>query len=371
MRILLAPAEFAFRASNYHITYNLVKKLNIKFHILTGRVIEKRAKRELKNAEIHELNRPLVLYPVEILIHGRKLIDQVDLIHHISPFAIGKDFNLLALQTDKQFVIGPMEIPHRFLNDELEMLKIPRFLQKLKGSKLRTSMSVKTMERCDVAIAVNRQTRKYLLNFVDKQNVKVIPLGVDTKTFRFSLVPNNHEILAVGMHIKRKGFDYLIRAMPEIVKEYPDAKLHITSRGPQTHYLKNLVKKLGLNRHVIFHGRVSDEALLKLYRRCRVFCHPSISESFSPVRLEAMATGRPVVVTTAASGANEMIENGKTGFIVPPADSDALADTILKVFSNYKLNRKIGKRAREVVEKRYDWNIVAKKYHNIYQELSQ
>jgi len=369
IKVLIAPAEFSFRAGNYHVTYNLAKRIDAKFYVLASR-IDELARGELnKKHELHELGTSLLKYPIDVLTYGRKFVSKVDLIHHMSPFAIGKDFNLLALRTDKPFVIGPMEIPHKFFDDEFGMFKIPMFLQKLKDSKLRTILSMKTIERCDAAIAVNRQTRKYLLDFVSKQNVKVIPLGVDTKTFRFSPVPNNHDILAVGMHIKRKGFEYLIRAMTEIVKEYPDTKLHITSVGPQTSNLKMLVKKLGLNKHVIFHGRVSDEELLKLYRQCRVFCHPSLSEGFCHTILEAMATGRPVVSTK--TNGSEMIEDGMTGFLVPPGDNSVLADAILKVFSDYELSQKIGKRARKVVEKRYDWDVVAKKYYAIYRELMQ
>lgn len=360
MQILLAPAEFFFKPGNYHVTFNILRRVPVKFKVLCG-IVHPDVKRILQ-AEIYELGKPFSMYPFKIAFYGLRFKD-VQIIHHISPFAVGKDFNLLALQTDKPFIIGPMEIPHLFFDDEFEMFKIPKFLHGLKDSGLRTAMSVKTMERCDVAIAVNRQTKKYLLNFVDKKNIKIIPLGVDTEMFKFSPPPNNHEILTVGMHIKRKGSEYLIKAMPEIIKEYPDAMLHITSNGPQTPYLKSLVKKLGLGRYVIFHGKVSDEKLLKLYRRCRVFCHPSISESFSPVRLEAMATGRPVVATTVASGSSEMVENGKTGFLIPPKDSDAIAEAVLKLFTDYDLTCKMGRKARKIVEKRYDWNLVAEKYY--------
>ena len=369
MQILIAPAEFYFKPGNYHVTYNILKRVPAKFKVLCG-FVHPDIKKILTNSEIYEVGGPFFLYPFKIVTYGLKFVKDVQAIHHLSPFAIGKDFNLLALQTDKPFIIGPMEIPHKFFDDELEIFKIPKFLQKLKDIRLRLALSLKTMERCDVAIAVNRQTKRYLLDFIDKQNIKVIPLGVDTKMFRFSPVPNNHEILAVGMHIKRKGFEYLIEAMSEIVKDYPDAKLHMVGLGPQTQYLVHLTEKLGLSKHVIFHGRVSDEELLKLYKRCRVFCHPSLSESFSPVRLEAMAVGRPVVATTAASGSIEMIENGRTGFLVKPADVDALVNTIIKVLENYKLCKKMGKKAREIIEKRYSWDIVAKKYYKIYEELT-
>ena len=365
MKVLLAPAEFYFKPGNYHVTFNILKRVNAEFTILCGNVHPDVKK--VVRARIFELGQPFYIYPLKILRFGLKL--KTDIIHHISPFAIGKDFNLLALKTDKPFVIGPMEIPHKFFEDEARMFKIPFILKTLRDSKIREILSVKTMERCDIAITVNRATEKYLKEFVDKENVRIIPLGVDTKFFKYSTPPNNYEILAVGIHIKRKGFDYLIRTMKEIVKEYPEAKLHITSQGPQTENLKRLVKSLDLEKHVIFHGRVSDEKLLELYRNCRVFVHPSISESFSPVRLEAMAVGRPVVATTAASGADEMIKNGKTGFLIPPADEEAIVKAVLKIFDDYDLTIRMGRNARKIVEEKYDWDLIAKEYYNVYREL--
>lgn len=366
MKVLIAPAEFYFTASNYHVSYNIPKRIKAKFYIFASK-IDKKAKQNLENAKLYELNTSLLLYSAKVFFHARKLIKQVDLIHHISPFAIGKDFNLLGLTNSKPFVVGPIEIPHRFFDDELSVMKIPSFAKLFKNSKFRQILSIKTLEKCDVAIAVNNQTKKCLLEFIDKERIKTIPLGVDLDKFKYSPPSQNHDILAVGWHIKRKGFKYLIEAMPTILKEYADAKLHITSVGPQTFNLKMLVKKLGLNKHVIFHGRVSDEELLKLYRQCRVFCHPSLSEGFCHTILEAMAAGRPVVSTNTIG--SEMVEDRRTGLLIPIADSNAIAEAIMKLFSDNELVYKMGVEARQKVEREYDWNIIAKKYYEVYQEV--
>jgi len=371
IKILAAPAEFYFRAGNYHVTYNLVKRIgkcDVKFCVLASKIDES-AKKGLNNHELHELNTSLLQYPLKVWMYGKKLVKKFDIIHHISPFAVGKDFNLLALTANKPFVIGPVEIPHRFFEDEFKFLRIPVFAKLFRESRVRQGLSAKTFERCDVAIAVNNQTKRVLSNFVEKEKIEVIPFGVDVEKFKYTPPSKEPNILTVGYHIKRKGFDYLIRAMVDVVIEFKDAKLHIVGHGPQTSNLKRLVKELNLTKNVIFHGRVSDERLLQLYEHCRIFCHPSLSEAFSPVRLEAMASGKPIVATTSATGVEEMIENGKTGFLVPPADSEALADAILKLLSDYDLACRMGKKAREIVEEKYDWNIVAEKYYNVYLKL--
>lgn len=367
MKVLLAPAEFYFNANNYHVSYNILRRINIKFYVFTNK-ISKEADQKLQPTIINELETSYILYPIQTYIKGRTIAKNVDLIHHLAPFAIEKDFNLLALSTSKPFIIGPIEIPHRFFDDELGIRKIPILAKLIRNSRLRRYLSVKTLERCDVAIAVNGETRDYLSRFVDESKIRVIPFGVDLDQFEYTQPPENYDILAVGIHIKRKGFDYLIEAMPQVLEEYPTARLHIASDGPQTPDLKRLARDLGLEDSVIFHGRVSDEELLRLYERCRVFCHPSLSEAFSPVRLEAMASGVPLVATTAASGASEMIEDGVTGFLIPPGDSDAITEGILKLFDDYDLTCRMARKAREKAEE-YDWDIVAEKYHDVYREV--
>jgi glycosyltransferase involved in cell wall biosynthesis len=177
----------------------------------------------------------------------------------------------------------------------------------------------------------------------------------------------NHEILTTGAHLKRKGFEYLIMAMPSILKEYPDARLHILSDGPRRGYLEGLTRDFGLKSNVVFHGYLSVNELLSFYKNCRVFCHPSLSEGFCHTTLEAMASGRPVVSTD--TNGSEMVEHNKTGFVVPTADSEAISDAILRIFDDNELTYKMGINARSTVENEYDWHKIAKKYYEIYCKL--
>lgn len=228
-----------------------------------------------------------------------------------------------------------------------------------------------TLDKADIIIAVNNTTRKIYGEIIgDRNRIKVIPIGVNLDEFIFSLPPLNFEILSVGALIKRKGFEYLIKAMPHILKEYPTARLHILGDGPRREYLEALVRKLGIEANVKFHGHIPKMKIIEFYKRCRVFVHPSLSESFSPVRLEAMASGIPLVATDAAVGADEMIDDRKTGFLIPPRDPEAIADRVLNLFSDDKLTYKIAIKAREKVEMNYDWNKIGEKYYTIYRKLA-
>ena len=367
VKVLAAPAEYYFRPGNYHISYNLISRLNdVEFKVITSSVDD--SVKKLPNANFVELRTCYVKYPIKVFLAAKKLEKWADVIHHMSPFPLGKEFNFFTIDTKKPVVVGPIEIPHRFFEDEMSLFGIPKLFWKLKDNSLRDYFSAKTLENADILVAVNVETKKKVLEYTGGGNVVVIPLGVDTEFFTYCKVPDNYRILMIGMHIKRKGFDYMIQAMPEILREFPEAELHIVSSGPRTQYLKELALKLGVNKKVFFHGRVDDAKLLRLYHTSRIFCHPSLSESFSPVRAEAMATGRPIVATNTASGAEELIDR-KCGVLVEPANPKALAEAVKKLFSDYNACVKMGLYGRRKVEKTYSWDLVVSKYKEIYESL--
>ncbi|HEC87256.1 MAG TPA: glycosyltransferase family 1 protein, partial [Thermoplasmatales archaeon] len=293
-----------------------------------------------------------LMYPMRYFKCASTILrsEKVDIVHHMLPFVYGISYNPIFIlkKTGKwKFVIGPAELPHLFFYDEFIILSRTKnklnnlmyslifWLRKVEKSTYLRYMFSKTLDKSDILIAVNEATKKEYSKVMSDKKIRVIPLGVDLNEFKFSEPPLNHDILTVGLHIQRKGFDYLIKAMAKILKEYPEARLHIPSSGPRTDILKALAKDLGIESNVIFHGYLSRNELLELYKSCRVFCHPSLSEGFCHTTLEAMATGRPVVSTNTVG--SEMVADKKTGLLVPPADSDALADAILKIFSDDEL----------------------------------
>jgi glycosyltransferase involved in cell wall biosynthesis len=156
--------------------------------------------------------------------------------------------------------------------------------------------------------------------------------------------------------------------MPKIVKEFPKAKLHILGDGPQRINLMKLTEDLKVFHSVYFHGFVPNMEVQSFYKACRLVCLPTLHESFGLVLVEAMASGRPTV-TTNAVGPREIVVDGETGFIVPMADSDALAEAIIRLLSDYELSYKMGAEGRKVAEEKYDWNKISKQFYNIYKWL--
>jgi len=300
-----------------------------------------------------------------------------DLIHHILPS--GSLINPVAIRIDEPFVIGPVLPPPTVsFADDVTFLggsKLEYHASRLiSGNRLTRwvleDLRIRTLERADAVIVVNNCAKRFVRNYVPESRIRIVPLGVDLNEFKYSPPPCNYNILMAGYHTWKKGFIYMIKAMPKILKEFPGAELHIIGDGPQRKSLESLAKGMRLERNVIFHGFVPHSKVYGFMRLSRVLVLPSLSEAFGHVLTEAMAVGRPVVATTIA-GPREIVDEEVDGFLVPPADSDALADAVIKLFSNYELTVKMGLNARRKMELKFDWVKVAKRYYEVYEEVSK
>jgi len=320
------------------------------------------------------------------LVRGEKF----DILHHMSPPSFGSTFNPLIVsnKVDLPFVLGPatynVPLPTEFLED-LKLMKIGygwgnlksglevardqilnNFLSKFKV--LITRWFFETIDRAEVIIVVNNFTKKVYEKLTNPKKVSVIPYGVNPEKFPYSPPPRNYDIVTLGGLYKRRGIHHLIKAMSKVVKEFPEAKLHIVGDGPQKINLLRLSKELGISSNVIFHGFIPNIKVADFYRACRVTVLPTLHECFGLVLLEGMSSGRPVVATDAV-GPREIVVNGKNGYIVPMGDHDALAEVICKLLGDYDLSYRMGLEGRRLVEERYSWKIIASQYYEIYEKL--
>lgn len=187
-----------------------------------------------------------------------------------------------------------------------------------------------------------------------RHKVEVIPLGIDPTPFLREW-PAAREIRAcyagplllfVGRLRYYKGLDWLIRAMPRI-----PATLLVVGTGPMGPAWRRLADEMGVGDRVVFAGDVSDADLPAYYQACDVFVLPASerSEAYGLVQLEAMASARPVVCTELGTGTSYVNRHGETGIVVPPRDSDALADACNRLLADADLRREMGARGRERV----------------------
>jgi glycosyltransferase involved in cell wall biosynthesis len=165
-------------------------------------------------------------------------------------------------------------------------------------------------------------------------------------------------VLFVGSISERKGALTLARAVKTLFEN--GVLLHFVFVGLDTNYNERPISQTILEivgeankEWLVFPGRLPHAEALWWMRNALAVVLPSQLEAFSLVPLEAMALGIPVIYTTAASG-SEVIENGVTGFLVDPDDSEKLAEHILTLLNNPQLLAQLVKAGRETIQKRFD-----------------
>jgi len=202
-------------------------------------------------------------------------------------------------------------------------------------------------------------------------------MGIDVEKFEFSerRKTGTIKILSVGRLVEKKGHEYAIKALAKVVnKNGKDIIYRIVGDGPLKDELMSLAEELGIEDCVKFMGNVEDEELLKLYKESHIFILPSVTasdgdqEGIPVVLMEAQAMGLPVI-STYHSGIPEVVIDGKSGFLVPEKDVDALAEKMEFLVEHPELWSEMGRHGREFVEKHYDIRRLNKRLVEIYQNL--
>ncbi|MBN2209271.1 MAG: glycosyltransferase [Candidatus Coatesbacteria bacterium] len=231
---------------------------------------------------------------------------------------------------------------------------------------------------CDAILPTSERyarTSPFLTLHLDKCHP--IPLGIDVSRFsptekikhqaaELRATYGGRVVLFVGLLRYYKGLKFLIDAMQSL-----DATLVIVGEGPMRAELESYCQERRLKVKVFFAGAVDEEILPAYYHSCDVFCLPSIyrSEAFGVSQLEAMACGKPVVSTALDTGVPYVNLDGKTGLIVPPMDSAALAEALRSLLSDQVLAARLGEAARGRVLTEFTAEEMAQSVLAVYRSL--
>lgn len=199
--------------------------------------------------------------------------------------------------------------------------------------------------------------------------IKIINNGVDLNKFRkLNVYRNSLRIITLSRFDKMKGLNYLIHAIPYVLKRHHNTEFVIVGDGNEKRNLENLIIKLGVVKSVKMAGWVEHKDLPQLLNSGNVFVLPSLSEGLSIVFLEAMACGLAVVGTN-VGGIAELIKHRETGLLVPPANPRTIAEAIDLLLTNDKLRKKLTANALNFV-KNFDWNIICRKMKQLFNEAT-
>ncbi len=157
-------------------------------------------------------------------------------------------------------------------------------------------------------------------------------------------------VLAVSKLYPRKMIETLVRATPLLRRRLPEVQVRIVGAGFQWDELRALARQIGAEDGIAWLGDVTERAaIVREYRRCHVFTHPSIQDAFANVCLEAMASARPLVVSDAGS-MPELVRASGAGVIVPPREPEALAEALLALLVNDARREQLGQAGRRFAE---------------------
>ncbi len=216
------------------------------------------------------------------------------------------------------------------------------------------------------------------------ERMRVIPYGADGSTFRpaeaderarvraeWGLGEGEAFILAVGRLVRKKGFDVLLRALPQVVQEAGPVRLLIVGQGDLRGELERLAAELGVNAYVALPGAVERDRLPALFRSCDILAVPSMHDErgnvdgLPNVLLEGMASAAAIVASDVA-GIPQVIRPGETGLLVPEKDPAALAGALVRLLRRPELRARLGGAARQRVEEELNWPAVAREFENVY-----
>jgi glycosyltransferase involved in cell wall biosynthesis len=222
------------------------------------------------------------------------------------------------------------------------------------------------------ALVANSKGLRDLAQTVDPRvSVRVIPNGVDVVRFSPGAPDSSAggplRLLFVGRLEPYKGIETLLEAAGQLRgRTSRNLALDLVGDGSLRDHLPEVARRLGLQDMVRFCGLAPPDRMPDVYRQADVFVLPSIVEGMPNVILEAMASGLPVVATR-IPGSDELVEPGRTGFLVPPGDAQALAEAVSRLAEQPDLRRVMSTDARLEAQRR-SWNRVTEAYLSIYRE---
>lgn len=235
-------------------------------------------------------------------------------------------------------------------------------------------------ELASTSFCMAEQLRKVMQD--EKLEIAVTPFGVDIQKFdpkRYSRKAAGTEIIIGNIKLleAKYGIKELVTAFAKLKSEIEsksekDLKLYIYGDGSQRQEIEELISTLNMQNAVFLKGRVPNVKVPEVLNEFDIFCALSQldSESFGVAVVEAMAMGKPVVVSD-VDGFCEVVRDNETGYIIQRNDTDAVVSKLKELILNEDLRRQLGRAGRRRVEENYDWEKNVDTMLELYQKVKR
>lgn len=234
----------------------------------------------------------------------------------------------------------------------------------LKLFKLSTLSQLKKVHR--IIVHGNSMIEELRKQNICSEKIDVIPHGDYQFFSNYSLhnSDNDNSILFFGRIKLYKGIEYLIQAEQLISQVLTEYKIVIAGEGDLSKYSKYIEHN---ERFEIINRYIEDSEVPHFFTKCKVVVLPYIEASQSGIIPIAYAFKKPVIVTRVGS-VPEVVDDGITGYVVPPKDPNSLAEAIIKILSNENLRKKMGENAYKKMNEELSWDMIAEKTIKVYEE---
>jgi len=229
----------------------------------------------------------------------------------------------------------------------------------------------------DYYIAISHKIKDVLVHDgIADRRIFVVHSGIDPQRFKqasgdhllseFDIGENQQVVINVAHLAGHKGQKYLVRAIPQVLTKLPDTRFFIVGQGELMDELKRTASALGLKRELVFTGFRNDVA--DFYRIADLFVMSSVQEGLGTAVLDALALAKPVVATD-TGGLPEIIQDGKTGRLVAPADPAALAEGIVEMLTRAEAAKAMAEAGRAMVQNNFSTDAMVENNIKVYEKV--
>ena len=240
--------------------------------------------------------------------------------------------------------------------------------------RVKERLSLEVSARLGALVLVSDASRKeFAARYAERDSWVTVYNGVDLSRFQpgprrplpsdLGIPPGAPVVTIVAALRQPKGHVYALEAWQGVSSRFPEARLLIVGEGEEREQLKTSAQEMGVSERVVFAGMRQD--IPDLLVASSAVLLPSLTEALPTALIEAAACGRPTVAT-AVGGTAEVVEHGRTGLLVPPADSGALGGALTRLLADEALRERMGRQARELAESRFDADLWALRLRAIY-----
>ena len=224
----------------------------------------------------------------------------------------------------------------------------------------------------DAVVAVSNGLKDQAQVITPDRPIEVVTNAIDLSRFVPPLQHANSDtvrLIYVGRLTASKSPDVLIKTLSMLRKlDVTLFNLTLVGDGDQRSVLEQMVIDYDLTKHVTFSGWVAHENLLPYYQNADIFVTATTWEGMPNTVLEAMATGLPIVGTQ-APGMDQLVTDGRNGYLIPPNDVSTMADRLRRLIDNPYERQRMGLESRKIAERQFSWGHITAQYVKIYERV--